>query len=75
MQELTWVDLEVEIEELTRGAVVNEALDPATGNVQRQELGLKLARNKHGQPVYSTDELRQIRDWLRTHLWRERGVG
>ena len=67
------VDLAVEIEELTRGAVVNEFLDRWTGKVRRVELGLKLAQNKWGQPVYRHDELVQIRDWIKSHLWRERG--
>ena len=67
------VDLAVEIEELTRGAVVNEFLDRWTGKVRRVELGLKLAQNKWGQPVYRHEELVQIRDWIKSHLWRERG--
>ena len=37
------VDLASEIEELTRGAVVNEFLDRWTGKVRRVELGIKLA--------------------------------
>ena len=67
------VDLAAEIEELTRGAVVNEFLDRWTGKVRRVELGLKLAQNKWGLPVYRHDELVQIRDWIKSHLWRERG--
>ena len=67
------VDLAAEIEELTRGAVVNEFLDRWTGKVRRVELGLKLAQNKWGQPVYRHEELVQIRDWIKSHLWRERG--
>ena len=71
--EETKVDLATEIEELTRGAVVNEFLDRWTGKVRRVELGLKLAQNKWGQPVYRHEELVQIRDWIKSHLWRERG--
>ena len=67
------VDLAVEIEELTRGAVVNTFLDRWTGKVKRVELGIKLAQNKWGQPVYRHEELVQIRDWIKGHLWRERG--
>ena len=73
MQELTEVDLAAEIEELTRGAVVSEFLDRWTGKVRRVELGIKLAQSKWGQPVYRHDELVQIRDWIKSHLWRERG--
>ena len=67
------VDLAAEIEELTRGAVVSEFLDRWTGKVKRVELGIKLAQNKWGQSVYRHDELVQIRDWIKSHLWRERG--
>ncbi len=67
-------DLEEEIEELTRGAILNSFLDPWTGKLRRIALGVKLARNRWGECVYSGEELIQIRDWLRTHLWRERGV-
>ena len=74
MKPPTKADLEKEIEELTRGAVTNEYLDPWTGNLRRVALGMKLAQNKWGQSVYRHDELVQIRDWLRNHLWRERGV-
>ena len=73
MQQPTKVDLAAEIEELTRGAVVNEFLDRWTGKVKRVELGIKLAQNKWGQPIYRHDELVQIRDWIKSHLWRERG--
>ena len=73
MKEPNKVDLAAEIEELTRGAVVNEFLDRWTGKVRRVELGLKLAQNKWGQPVYRHEELVQIRDWIKSHLWRERG--
>ncbi len=71
--EETKVDLATEIEELTRGAVVNEFLDRWTGKVRRVELGIKLAQNKWGQPVYRREELVQIRNWIKNHLWRERG--
>ena len=73
--QVTKVDIETEIEELTRGAVVQEFLDKWTGKKMRIELGLKLARNRWGECVYGKDELVQIRDWLRAHLWRERQVG
>ena len=73
MKQLTEVDLAAEIEELTRGAVVNKFLDRWSGKVKRVELGIKLAQNKWGQPVYRHDELVQIRDWIKSHLWRERG--
>ena len=73
MKQLTEVDLAAEIEELTRGAVVSEFLDRWTGKVRRVELGIKLAQSKWGQPVYRHDELVQIRDWIKSHLWRERG--
>ena len=73
MKQLTEVDLATEIEELTRGAVVNEFLDRWTGKVKRVELGIKLAQNKWGQLVYRHEELVQIRDWIKSHLWRERG--
>ena len=34
---------------------------------------VKLAQNKWGQCVYQYGELVQIRNWLKSHLWRERG--
>ena len=74
MNERTKADLEVEIEELTRGAVFSEFLDRQTGKVKRVELGIKLAQNKWGQSAYRHEELTQIRDWIKTHLWRERGM-
>ena len=74
MKQPTKADLQEEIEEMTRGAVINKYLDPWTGKLRRVALGVKLAKNKWGQCAYSHDELVQIRDWLRGHLWRERGV-
>lgn len=74
MEQLSKVDLESEIEELTRGAVVEKFLDPWTGKLKRVALGLKLAQNKWGQCVYRRDELVQVRDWLKSRLWRERAV-
>ena len=74
MQQITKADLEDEIEELTRGAVINKYLDPWSGKLRRVALGVKLAQNKRGQCVYNYDELIQIRDWLRSCLWRERGM-
>ncbi len=43
--------------------------------ISRAALGVKLAQNKWGQYVYRHDELVQIRDWLRGHLWRATGRG
>ena len=74
MEQITKANLEDEIEELTRGAVISEYLDPWSGKLRRVALGVKLAQNKWGQCVYNYDELLQIRDWLRGRLWRERGV-
>ena len=74
MQQITKADLEDEIEELTRGAVISEYLDPWSGKLRRVTLGVKCAQNKWGQCVYNNDGLVQIRDWLRSRLWQERGV-
>ncbi len=37
----------------------------------RAALEVTLAQNKWGQCVHKHDELVQIGDWLRGHLWRE----
>ena len=61
-------ELEDDIYEMTRGALVQVFLAPWTGRVVRREEGLKLACNKWGSVNYSRDELQQIRDWLKRHL-------
>ncbi len=43
MEQITKADLEDEIEELTRGAVISEYLDPWSGKLKRVALGVKLA--------------------------------
>jgi hypothetical protein len=68
MREATKDELEDDIYELTRGALVQVYLDPWTGRVVRRDEGLKLACNKWGSVNYTRDELRQIRDWLKRHL-------
>ena len=68
MREATKDELEDEIYELTRGALVQVYLDPWTCRVVRRDEGLKLACNKWGSVNYTRDELRQIRDWLKRHL-------
>jgi hypothetical protein len=68
MREATKEELEDDIYELTRGALVRVFLDPWTGRVVRREEGLKLACSKWGSVNYTRDELRQIRDWLKRHL-------
>jgi hypothetical protein len=68
MREATKDELDDDIYELTRGALVQVYLDPWTGRVVRRDEGLKLACNKWGSVNYTRDELRQIRDWLRRHL-------
>jgi hypothetical protein len=68
MRESTRAELEDEIYELTRGAVVQVYLDPWTGRVVRRDEGIRLACNHWGSVDYSRDELRQIRDWLKRHL-------
>jgi hypothetical protein len=68
MRTATKDELEDDIYELTRGALVQVYLDPWTGRVVRRVEGLKLACNKWGSVNYTCDELRQIRDWLKRHL-------
>ena len=68
MREATKEELEDDIYELTRGALVQVYLDPWTGRVVRRDEGLKLACNKWSSVNYTRDELRQIRDWLKRHL-------
>ena len=68
MREATKDELEDDIYELTRGALVQVYLDPWTGQVVRRDEGLKLACSKWGSVNYTRDELRQIRDWLKRHL-------
>ena len=68
MREATKEELESQIFEMTRGALVQVYIDPWTGRVVRRDEGIVLASNKWGSVNYSRDELRQIRDWLRRHL-------
>jgi hypothetical protein len=68
MRAATKDELEDDIYELTRGALVQVHLDPWTGRVVRREEGLKLACNQWSNVNYTRDELRQIRDWLKRHL-------
>ena len=68
MREATKEELESQIFEMTRGALVQVCIDPWTGRVVRRDEGIVLASNKWGSVSYSRDELRQIRDWLRRHL-------
>ena len=68
MREATKEQLEEDIWEITKGAVVRVYIDPWTGRVVRRDEGLKLACNQWGSVNYSRDELRQIRDWLKRHL-------
>ena len=68
MRAPTKEELEDDIYELTRGALVQVFLDPWTGRVVRWEEGLKLACNQWSSVNYTRDELQQIRDWLKRHL-------
>jgi hypothetical protein len=68
MRMATKEELEDDIYELTRGALVQIHLDPWTGRIVRREEGLKLACNQWSSVNYTRDELRQIRDWLKRHL-------
>ena len=68
MREATKEELEDEIWQMTRGALVQTYIDPWTGQLVRRDEGLVLASNKWGNVSYSRDELRQIRDWLRRRI-------
>ena len=68
MREARKEELESQIFEMTRGALVQVCIDPWTGRVVRRDEGIVLAVNKCASVNYSRDELRQIRDWLRRDL-------